>query len=228
VKRTIRSNNAPDSNPRPGPPGRGRRYGVRLKRSNDAAQLLTREKLRRVERHRERSKRNGREPRGGSKSIPRERRAPQRAGRRKPDGPAFTAGQQADRHRTLPCLGRRKGRTRTDSEDRKHGEPQDRQQGATNLQSARWSKPSKSGGTARAERVRDVAAPGRKWTCARPRSPSGRRATAALRSSRTTGSGHQAPKSMEGRISDNPKRGVRQPHGREKHDREVERRAHHG
>jgi hypothetical protein len=97
VKRTIRSNNAPDSNPRPGPPGRGRRYGVRLKRSNDAAQLLTREKLRRVERHRERSKRNGREPRGGSESIPRERRAPQRAGRRKPDGPAFTAGQESRR-----------------------------------------------------------------------------------------------------------------------------------
>jgi hypothetical protein len=36
--------------------------------------------------------------------------------------------------------------------DPKHGEPQDRFQGATDLRSARWSKPPKPGGTAGAER----------------------------------------------------------------------------
>jgi hypothetical protein len=112
--------------------------------------------------------------------------------------------------------------------DRKHGEPHDRQQGATNLQSARWSKPSQPGGTARAERVRKVAASDRKWLRVVRRLPSGRQLSTALRSSGTTGSGHQAPESMEGRIFDNPKRGVRKPHGRAEPGRKTRRRAHHG
>jgi hypothetical protein len=63
VARAIRSIHAPDKTPEPGPPGNGRRSGVRLKSTVDAEQLLTREKLRRVERHWERSKRDEREPR---------------------------------------------------------------------------------------------------------------------------------------------------------------------
>lgn len=43
------------------------------------------------------------------------------------------------------------------------GEPHDRHQGATNLEGARWSKPSQSGRTTRAERIRKVAAPDRRW-----------------------------------------------------------------
>ena len=42
------------------------------------------------------------------------------------------------------------------------GEPHDRFQGATNLKGTRWSKPPQPGGTARAERVREVATPGRR------------------------------------------------------------------
>jgi hypothetical protein len=63
VARAIRSIHAPDTTPEPGPPGDGRRSGVRLKGAVDAEQLLAREKLRRVERHRERSTRHEREPR---------------------------------------------------------------------------------------------------------------------------------------------------------------------
>jgi hypothetical protein len=92
--------------------------------------------------------------------------------------------------------------------DPQPGEPHDRFQGATNLKSARWSKPSQPGGTARAERARRVAAPGRRWLrVARMISSEVGRA-AALRSSGTTGSGRQAPMPMEGRIYDNPKRGA--------------------
>lgn len=59
----MRSIHAPDTTPKPGPPGNGRRSGVRLKGAVDAEQLLARGRLRRVERHRERSKRHEREPR---------------------------------------------------------------------------------------------------------------------------------------------------------------------
>jgi len=93
-------------------------------------------------------------------------------------------------------------------EDLKPGEPQDRFQGATNLKSARWSKPSQPGGTARAERVRKVASPGRRWLRAARRISSEIERVAALRSSGITGSGHQAPMPMEGRIYDNPMRGA--------------------
>jgi hypothetical protein len=67
VARAIRPNHAPGTKPEPGPPGDGREPGVRLKSTVDAAQLLTRGKLRRVERHWERSKRNDSEPRRASR-----------------------------------------------------------------------------------------------------------------------------------------------------------------
>jgi hypothetical protein len=51
--------------------------------------------------------------------------------------------------------------SRNGPERLKRGEPHGRFQGATNLRRAGQSKPSKPGGTARAERVRRVAAPGR-------------------------------------------------------------------
>jgi hypothetical protein len=44
----------------------------------------------------------------------------------------------------------------------KRGEPHDRLQGATDLQGSAWSNPSKPGGTARTERVLDVAVQGRR------------------------------------------------------------------
>jgi hypothetical protein len=92
--------------------------------------------------------------------------------------------------------------------DPQPGEPHDRFQGATNLKSARWSKPSQPGGTARAERVREVATPDRRWLRVARRISSEIGRAAALRSSGTTGSGHQASMPMEGRIYDNPKRGA--------------------
>jgi hypothetical protein len=96
----------------------------------------------------------------------------------------------------------------TGANDLQLGEPHDRFQGATNLKSARWSKPSKSGGTTRAERVRKVAAPDqRRLRVATVASSEATRVT-ALRSSGFAGSGHQAQVPMEGRIYDNPMRGA--------------------
>jgi hypothetical protein len=111
---------------------------------------------------------------------------------------AFAALVAASRHQAEPA----------GPDDPQLGEPQDRFQGATNLKSARWSKPSQPGGTARAERVRKVAAPGRRWLRAAAPVSSEASNVAALRSSGTTGSGHQAAMPMEGRIYDNPMRGA--------------------
>jgi hypothetical protein len=71
----------------------------------------------------------------------------------------------------------------------KHGESHGRLQGAIDLQGVERSKPSESGGTARTERVRRLAPPGRRSGLGRP------------------GSGRTAFVSAEGR-SLNPKRGV--------------------
>jgi hypothetical protein len=71
----------------------------------------------------------------------------------------------------------------------KHGEPHGRLQGAIDLQGAERSKPSESGGTARTERVRRLAPPGRWEGFGRP------------------GSGRTVLVSAEGR-SLNPMRGV--------------------
>lgn len=60
VARAIRSITLQTPHPNRVRPGKGRRSGVRLKSTVDAAQLLTRGKLRRVERHWERSKKIGR------------------------------------------------------------------------------------------------------------------------------------------------------------------------
>ena len=87
----------------------------------------------------------------------------------------------------------------------KLGEPHDRFQGATNLKGAWWSKPPQPGGTARAERVREVATPGRSWRCAGWRVPSGADQTAALRSSGVGGSEHQVLMPMEGRTLTTPR-----------------------
>jgi hypothetical protein len=97
------------------------------------------------------------------------------------------------------------------AEDPQLGEPHDRFQGATNLRRARWSKPSQPGGTARAERVRKVAAPGRRWLRVARQISSEVSSAAALRSSGTAGSGHQAQMPMEGQIYDNPMRGAQIP-----------------
>jgi len=78
----------------------------------------------------------------------------------------------------------------------KRGEPHGRMQGATNLQGDAWSKPPKSGRTARAEHVRSLATPGRR---------------AGLGSSR---SGHTASVLAEGRSLMNPKRVVQTSNGR--------------
>jgi hypothetical protein len=78
----------------------------------------------------------------------------------------------------------------------KRGEPHGRMQGATNLQGAAWSKPPKSGRTARAEHVRSLATPGRR---------------AGLGSS---GSGHAVSVLAEGRSLMNPKRVVQTSDGR--------------
>ena len=62
------------------------------------------------------------------------------------------ASAAASRHQVEPA----------GAEDPQLGEPHDRFQGATNLKGTRWSKPPQPGGTARAERVREVATPGRR------------------------------------------------------------------
>jgi hypothetical protein len=114
VARATRSNHAPGTKPEPGPPGTGRLPGVRPKSSVDAAQLLTREKLRRVERHRERSKRDERQPRYGGEPDPlgsSQHRS--RAGRRKQDDHPLVSDQNADESRILPCLGRRRNADET-------------------------------------------------------------------------------------------------------------------
>jgi len=54
-----------------------------------------------------------------------------------------------------------------DASDLKQGEPQDRLQGAINLQGVARRKPLKPGGTARAERARRVASSRRGWATAR-------------------------------------------------------------
>jgi hypothetical protein len=59
-------------------------------------------------------------------------------------------------------------------DDLKLGEPHDRFQGATNLNSVRWSKPSESGGTTGTERARRLAASGRWCTASHGMSPRGR------------------------------------------------------
>ena len=166
VARATRPNHAPGTTPEPGSPGDGREPGVRLKCTVDAAQLLTREKLRRVERHWERSQRireraSRRQPAEpfGAERVARQGRCTQ--ARRKP--PRSATRQRSDTTATPPFRRTERSGSPHASKDRKHGEPHDRQQGAIDLQSARWSKPPKPGGTARAERVRDVAAPGQRW-----------------------------------------------------------------
>jgi len=82
---------------------------------------------------------------------------------------------------------RRVGHGRMSVVGSKPGEPHDRLRGATNPQGSVRSKPSKSGGTTRTERAREVANP----------------------EPRATGSGRTKPTSMEGRSLKNPKRGAR-------------------
>jgi hypothetical protein len=82
---------------------------------------------------------------------------------------------------------RRVGCRRMSVSGSKPGEPHDRLRGATNPQSSVRSKPSKSGGTTRTERVRDMAMP----------------------EPRETGSGRTKWMSMEGRSLKNPMRGAR-------------------
>jgi hypothetical protein len=137
------------------------------------------------------------------------------SGKRSDDaGPGSPRGRWrgGQKGRGLPRTGSRWW-TGSGARDLQPGEPHDRFQGATNLKCAWWSKPSQPGGTARAERVRKVAAPDRRWLRAAPRISSETRYAAALRSSGTTGSGHQAQVPMEGRIYDNPTRGAQVQRG---------------
>jgi len=183
----------------------------------DAAQLAAREKLRRVERQWEWLEEASCSPRRVGRLCGPLRRDEQRPGRRSRDrNPLGEEGHDARKESGL----RREPDAKVDQmgpENLKPGEPQDRFQGATNLKSARWSKPSQPGGTARAERVRKVAAPGRKWLRAARLVSSETGRVVALRSSGITGSGHQALMPMEGRIFDNPMRGAQVPqHGQRK------------
>jgi hypothetical protein len=95
----------------------------------------------------------------------------------------------------------------------KRGEPHGRLQGATNLQGIEQSKPSEPGGTARTERARRLATPGRRRR--RVRScpsgwvePPGRRAPRGWQARTVAGSGCSMLTSTEGRSLENPKRGV--------------------
>lgn len=91
----------------------------------------------------------------------------------------------------------------------KHGEPHGRLQGATNLHDVQRSKPSKSGGTTRAERVRRVATPGRRLKPAGERQPhKGSREQAALTSKGRSREWTLGSDVDGGANIDNPKRGV--------------------
>lgn len=93
----------------------------------------------------------------------------------------------------------------------KPGEPHDRHQGATNLEAAKWSKPSKSGRTTRAERVRDVAAPDRRWTRAKRHGSSRNQSGGSSQEQRDHREWTPRSEVDGGAIFDNPKRGVHLP-----------------
>jgi hypothetical protein len=76
VTRAIRPTTLQTRHPNRVRPGKGRESRVRLKSTVDVEQLRTRGKLRRVERHRERSKRNENEPRRNASSTLRGRSVP--------------------------------------------------------------------------------------------------------------------------------------------------------
>jgi hypothetical protein len=174
----------------------------------DAEQLLARGKLRRVERHRGWSMDTDHKPRGsrwspsGSPDLHGTGRAAS-----KPRSRKGVCGEEVSKKGGFGHPTSRLGEW-NGPDDLKLGEPHDRFQGARNLKSARWSKPSKPGGTARTERARRLAASGRWYPRVAWRVPSGTGRAAALRSSGGTGSGHHAPMPMEGRIFDNPMRGA--------------------
>jgi hypothetical protein len=172
----------------------------------DAVQLLVRGKLRRVERHREGSK----EPSYGHRGAVSRRATLRNRETQRCHGCSAAlreAGQPQCQH-WAAAQERQCGTKELETKGLQHGEPQDRFQGATNLKSAKWRKPSKPGGTARAERVRSVAASDRQARGAALGASSEARIAAAPRSSFAPRSGRLVPMPMEGRIYDNPKRGA--------------------
>jgi hypothetical protein len=173
--------------------------------------LRARGTLRRVERHRGWTRSIGRPGRRGA--------APGLLLRKRPGTQQRSGGPATEPPRGEPetdhGIGRRSRAVedrKPDSDadqDQKRGEPHDRYQGAINLKSAGRSKPSKPGGTARAERVRRVAAPGRR----QQRVERGRASGSQPRdSSAEQRCGWEWTPGMDadgGAISDNPMRGAR-------------------
>jgi len=127
---------------------------------------------------------------------------------RSPGAPRTAPGQQefppGNTGWTRPARAGAGQGARPSPESPKRGEPHGRFQGATNLESAGRSKPSKPGGTARAERTRRVASPGRRQSDAASRFL-GTRRTAAPRSIAPARSGRLALMPMEGRTLTTPR-----------------------
>jgi hypothetical protein len=206
----------------PGFPGPDGAFGVRTRTADDVRLLKARGKLRRVERQWERLEDASCSPRRGD--CPRlvfGRARGECFGNGRVDSLRGT-GEAVHANHGFGC-GRSNQVEPAGADNPQLGEPHDRFQGATNLRRARWSKPSQSGGTTRAERVRKVAAPGRKRLRAAKVASSEAANVAALRSSGTAGSGRQAQMPMEGRIYDNPMRGAQvQEDGRKHAERRAE------
>jgi hypothetical protein len=127
-------------------------------------------------------------------------------GRRRPPSRGARDGRATD-HR-LTAEGGRKSDSDVD-QGRKLGEPHDRFQGATNLKSARRSKPSQPGGTARAERVRRVAAPDRRQHRVERGRACGSQPGDSSAEQRCGWEWTPGIDADGGAISDNPKRGAR-------------------
>jgi hypothetical protein len=145
-----------------GLPGAAEAIGVRTRTAVDVKLLAARGKLRRVERQRERLEDVSCPPRrGGCSTLVFGRARAVASATSELDTPRG-AGEEV---LTNSGFGRSQSEPggAEGANDLKLGEPHDRFQGATNLRRARWRKPSKPRETARAERVRKVAAPDRKW-----------------------------------------------------------------
>jgi len=216
--------------PRPGPPGEGRVSGVRLKRTVDAAQLLMRGKLRRVERHWERSKRNGCEPRRDSEHGPSGSSEPTgKVSRRKRHGSALGCDRTATRS-PVPSP------ASADGEVRPAARLERPETWRTPGSAAGCNKPAKC----QVEQTVEVGRNGKDGTCSGRGSPGPK--VAPRRQADSFGKTHGGSSSEQrrhrewtpgahvdgGAIFDNPMRGVRRPHGRETSGREARRRAHHG
>jgi hypothetical protein len=178
--------------------------GCAARRPDDAAQLPWRGKLRRVERHRGWQRETGSTPLQANLDTDSSESTRQNLDRTSEhDREERQAGPNPRAARALSGpVG-----TRPRPERLKRGEPHDRFQGATDLRCAGWSKPPKPGGTARAERVRRVAAPDRRR----------RRANQKVLADRTEGSSSEQRRRPEwtpsadadgGANFDNPTRGV--------------------